>query len=248
MPVHDWGKVPDGIFHAFHHIWVTTLHLALNDGVLPDGYYALPDQVAGPGHPDVLGLQEVSPAGGKPPRLRRADGGLALAEPATSFHDIAPPRAPTRRGKRLAIRHVSGDRVVALVEIVSHSNKAARDELRAFADKLAGYIEGGIHILVLDLLPAHRKYPNGIHPLIWRRFKRSPFQLPPDKPLTLAGYAAGPRAEAFVTPVGVGDPLPEMPLFLTPERYVNVPLEPSYQAAWVGMPPRSREVLEPPAG
>lgn len=245
MPVHDWSRVEDGIFHGFHHLWITTIHGSLNR-VLPPGYYALPDQVAGPGHPDVLGLQysrppTTAPTGGHP-------GAVAVAEPTTRFRDTAAPRRPARRRKRVAIRHVSGDRIVALVEIVSASNKATRDEFRAFADKLAEYVDGGIHVLVLDILPPRRKDPNGIHPLIWRRFKRSPFQLPPDKPLTLAGYAAGPRAEAFVTPVGVGDPLPEMPLFLTPERYVNVPLEPSYQAAWVGMPPRSREVLEPPAG
>lgn len=242
MPVHDWSKVEDGIFHAFHHIWITTIHLALNDGVLPAGYYALPDQVAGPGHPDVVGLQEVDRAG-----RRRVGGGAALAEPVAQFHDIGV-RRPVRRGKRLAIRHVSGDRVVALVEIVSASNKASRDEFLAFAGKLADYVDGGIHVLVLDLLPNPRREPNGIHPRLWSAFKRTTFELPPGKPLTLAAYKAGSRPEAFVTAVGVGDLLPEMPLFLAPGRYVNVPLELSYQAAWAGMPARSREPFDPPAG
>ena len=30
--------------------------------------------------------------------------------------------------------------------------------------------------------------------------------------------------------------LPEMPLFLEPESYVNVSLEPMYQAAWEAVP------------
>jgi hypothetical protein len=43
--------------------------------------------------------------------------------------------------------------------------------------------------------------------------------------------------------------LPEMPLFLDPDRYINVPLEPTYQAAHDGMPAFWRGVLErDPAG
>lgn len=36
----------------------------------------------------------------------------------------------------------------------------------------------------------------------------------------------------------------EMPLFVRPDRYVNVPLEPTYQAAYRGMPAFWRAVLE----
>ncbi len=41
-----------------------------------------------------------------------------------------------------------------------------------------------------------------------------------------------------------GHRLPEMPLFLQPDRYVNVPLEPTYEAAYRGMPAYWRDVLE----
>ncbi len=44
-------------------------------------------------------------------------------------------------------------------------------------------------------------------------------------------------------PVGIGEPLPEMPLFLTPDVYVPLPLEDTYQAAWEGMPAYWRGVL-----
>jgi hypothetical protein len=37
-----------------------------------------------------------------------------------------------------------------------------------------------------------------------------------------------------------------MPLFLTEELYVNVPLEATYQAAYRGVPKRWRDVLEAP--
>jgi hypothetical protein len=44
--------------------------------------------------------------------------------------------------------------------------------------------------------------------------------------------------------VGVGQALPEMPLFLTGEVYVRVPLEASYQAAFDGMAEYWRGMLD----
>jgi hypothetical protein len=35
-----------------------------------------------------------------------------------------------------------------------------------------------------------------------------------------------------------------MPLFLTPERYVNVPLEETYLGAYEGVPQRWKRVIE----
>ena len=40
MPMHDWTKVEAGIFHAFHHGWISALTDTLNGGRLPDDYYA----------------------------------------------------------------------------------------------------------------------------------------------------------------------------------------------------------------
>ena len=46
----------------------------------------------------------------------------------------------------------------------------------------------------------------------------------------------------------MGRELIDMPLFLEPELYVNVPLEATYQAAYQGVPRRWQRVLEmPPA-
>ena len=40
------------------------------------------------------------------------------------------------------IRHVSGDRIVALIELVSPGNKAARFALRTFVDKAVERLTG----------------------------------------------------------------------------------------------------------
>jgi hypothetical protein len=38
--------------------------------------------------------------------------------------------------------------------------------------------------------------------------------------------------------------LPVMPVFFLPGRYVNVPLEETYQTAYAGIPVEFREILE----
>jgi hypothetical protein len=58
VPIHDWTRVDAGIFHAFHDDWITELARALNRGLLPADYYALPEQHAAGFGPDVLTLQE----------------------------------------------------------------------------------------------------------------------------------------------------------------------------------------------
>jgi hypothetical protein len=83
-----------------------------------------------------------------------------------------------------------------------------------------------------------------MHAAIWGEIEDEAYQPPPDKPLTIAAYAAGQPVRAFVQPAAVGDVLPDMPLILREERYVLAPLEPTYQAAWRGVPTRWKSVLE----
>jgi hypothetical protein len=56
MPVHDWTRVSAGSFHDFHNTWIVQIKTALNAGILPDGFYAQPEQVAREIGPDVLTL------------------------------------------------------------------------------------------------------------------------------------------------------------------------------------------------
>ncbi len=97
---------------------------------------------------------------------------------------------------------------------------------------------------MIDLQPPSKRDPQGIHGAIWSEISNVAYTGTADKPLTLAAYAAGPPIKAYVNRVAVGDLLPDMPLFLTPEDYVAVPLEATYQDAWRGVPKRWRSVLE----
>jgi Protein of unknown function (DUF4058) len=246
MPVHDWTRVEDGVFHDFHVGWLPEIRSALNGGLLPDGYYAMTEQHAGRSIADVLTLH-ASPALPEPLPMLPDIGGTAVAE--------APPRVRRRqtfeqsalsRRRSLAIRHVSGHRLVALMEIVSPANKDRAQHVETFAEKIVSALDSGIHVLVVDLLPPGLHDPRGFHDVIRQRLVAmdSPYELPSDEPLTLASYAAGSDIDAFVEHLAVGADLPDMPLFLRPDRYVNVPLEATYQAAYRGLPSFWRKVLE----
>jgi hypothetical protein len=229
MPVHDWTRVNAGIFHHFHQRWIGAISDRLNAGLLPPAWYALEEQASGSDNLEVLARD----APGEPPE------GLGAA--GTEMDQYA------LKQDHVIIRHSSGDRVVALVEVVSPGNKASRHALRTFVEKAAGALYHSYHLLIVDLLPPGPHDPNGIHGAIWDEISPDAFAAPPDKPLTLAAYSAGTVKTAYVEPVAVGDRLPDMPLFLDPETYVPVPLEATYQTAWGSVPRRWQRVLEAPA-
>jgi hypothetical protein len=151
----------------------------------------------------------------------------------------------TARRRSLVIRHVSRHRIVALVEILSPGNKASRHGIRSFVSKAVSALTNHIHLLLVDLFPPGPRDPQGIHGAVWQELADAGHEQPPDKPLTLAAYSAGPIPVAYVEPVAVGDVLPDMPLFLTPEDYINAPLEATYRAAYSGVPRFYRDILEP---
>lgn len=74
MAVHDWTRVDAGTFHGYHTAWVTHLSETLNSGLLPTGYYALPEQHGGPFITDVITPQVP------PTALPAGNGGVAVAE------------------------------------------------------------------------------------------------------------------------------------------------------------------------
>ena len=120
-----------------------------------------------------------------------------------------------QRRRTLAIRHISGHRLIAILEIVSPANKDRADHIEDFAAKVVSALDAGVHVLIVDLFPPGSNDPTGLHGVIHQRMEQSdePYDLPADEPLTLASYAAGPRVEAYLS-MFVSAPLSEMPLFI----------------------------------
>lgn len=146
------------------------------------------------------------------------------------------------RANRVAVRTRRG-RIIAAIEIVSPGNKNSRHAIHSFVEKASELLGQGVHLLVIDLFPPSPRDPKGIHKLIWDEIHEEEFQLPADKPLTLAAYVAGVPLKAYVEPVAVGDELTAMPLFLDPHTYIPAPLQPSYDRTWERCPQAFREQI-----
>jgi Protein of unknown function (DUF4058) len=245
MPIHDWTRVDAGIFHHFHHGWIEDLSRALNRGLLPPDHYALAEQIAGGLGPDVLTLQRP-PNGASVTDALAGGVALAVTPPKVHFRLRAEPDLYAAKANAIVIRHISHHEIIAIVEVVSPGNKTSRHGLRAFVDKVVSLMRIGVHLVILDLFPPGPRDPQGIHKVIWDEFIDNDFALPAGKQLTLASYIGGPVPEAFVEPTAVGATLPEMPLFLTPEVYVPLPLEATYQSAWEAVPSYWRNVITAP--
>lgn len=246
MPLHDWSRVDAGTFHDFHNSWIVHLKEALNEGLLPKGYYALSEQHSGRFLADVLTLH-VGPPGTE--RLPPPEGGLALAEaPPQVERKLTVSAAARSRRRTLTIRHVTGHRIVALLEIVSPSNKDRLQNVEDFVAKVTSALDQGIHVTVADLFASGLHDPAGMNGAIWTALDKSgePFALPSDTPLTFAAYVADSPVEIYLRYTTFGRPLPNVPLFLTTDHYVNLPLERTYDAAFRGMPEVWRAVLESP--
>lgn len=160
MPVHDWSRVDAATFHAFHTAWITHLSETLNGGILPDGYYAMPEQHAGRWIADVLTLQTQVAR----PQSRADDVGVAVADapPQVRQRLVSPPSARAVR-RTLAIRHVSGHQIVALIEVISPANKDRATHVRDFIDKAESALALGIHVLMVDLFAPGPFDPMGMH-------------------------------------------------------------------------------------
>jgi hypothetical protein len=239
MPIHDWTRVPSGLFHHFHQDWSIEIARTLNRGVLTHGYSAFAEQrVDGPeGDVITVGTRTKTDSSStttlEPPKTKLV---TRTSSEASKY---------ARKANRISIQHPLGN-VVAVIEIVSPGNKDSRHAIRSLVDKAASFLRNGIHMLIVDLFPPSDRDPQGIHKAIWDEFKDELFTLEADKQLTLVSYQAGEDVTAYVEPVGIGDVLPDMALFLAPDLHVYVPLEATYQTAWSACPASLRELLVPP--
>ena len=232
MPIHDWTTRHAGTYHDFHQSWIAELKKQLNGGILPAGHFAMTDQKVEGWEPDVA-VPHVRSASGQtavglsvhehPPKVRR----VTLRETEAGGY--------ARRANRIVVKHKEGD-VVAVIEIVSPGNKDRPHSVTQFVGKVRDFLRKGVHVLFVDLFPPGDHDPHGLHSAVWSAWTDTPDDSPADKPLSAVSYDAGNPFLAYVEPLAVGDPLPEMPLFLEPGIYIPCPLEESYMATWDVLP------------
>ena len=238
MPMHDWRRVDAGIYHAFHHSWIEEIHRALLKR-LPTDYYSLPEQIAAGVGPDILALKSDN-------QNEPDGGGLATkTRPKTKLYQETETEFYLSKQKAVVVHHVSGDRVVAVIEIVSPGNKNSAHGLRSFVTKARELLRLKIHLLIVDPIPVSSRDPFGLHAAIIEDFHDDPLRLPVETPLSVFAYECDDRVRSYLEPLAIGDCLPDMPVFLYPEMYIDVPLEATYMAAWEAVPRRWQKVIAP---
>ena len=245
MPIHDWTRGDDALFHDFQLSWLSKLAGRLNKDVLSSSHFAMTETI----------------------ELRPSTRFLEMPEPDRPYQDSGSvgeiqdldERTPTARlivsdDRRqyacvgITVRHADHYQPVAAILWVTRQDKLTPYRLSAIVRTAVGAITHGIHLLIVDLFPPTRHNSSGIHKAIWDEFRDEPFQAPPGKPLSVISYFGGDVPTAYVESIGIGDSLPSMPIFLSDACYVPAPLEVTYQQAWTVFPGLLKEVIDVPNG
>jgi len=216
MPLHDWSKVIPNHFFNLQVPWLLSLIERLNKELLPNDLYSI-TQFDFPSTP------------------------IALAPPFPDWDDWCEQlHSRQHRGEWLqhsaVIRQRKTHQLVAAIEIIRPQNLQPAKAIRAMTSRIMEYLQSGIHLLLIDLFPPTEPKRVGFHAAVWKKLGHPLDSATTDQPPEAVSYLVGGTVEAFVQPLSVHGSLGEMPLFLTPKQFVNLPLETTYQQAWNRLP------------
>lgn len=237
MPMHDWRKIEAGLYHSFHASWLTRLNDALNDGLLPENFYAATEQVITRYNADILTLSTRDGERISSSRLKET---MPVATLIDEGH-VAKPRA-TRN--RIAIHHVSGDKIIAVIEIVSPANKDTKRDCDQFIEKAAELLETEINLLLIDPFKSTKQAPHGLHTRIWQNLfpDTEPHATTDLQPLMNVTYTclSDGDIQAGIVRYSLGELIPAISMLIDLE-WITIPLEGTYMQAWDKFPTLLKE-------
>jgi hypothetical protein len=213
--------------------WAGAIADALNQGLLPEGYFAEE-------HAHVGARVEIDVAtftDGKAEAAASETGGVATV-PARVWAPPAPafvmPAAFPDRFEVLIFEMEGGANLVAAIELISPANKDRASHRQAFAVKCASYLQEGIGLLVIDIVTSRQA--NLHNDMIRLLGHDSALALPADVMLYAVAYRPIVRdkqeqIDVWPANLEVGKALPVMPLALTAELSLPIDLEKTYVAA-----------------
>jgi Protein of unknown function (DUF4058) len=218
-------------WESFHVNWAGAIADALNESLLPEGYFAEEHAQLGPWvEIDVASFTDSEPSGrvvvgttAVPSRVW-APPAPAMVVPA-AFPDVF---------EVLVFESEGGARLVAAIELVSPGNKDRTTQRQAFAIKCASYLCRGIGLIVIDIVTSRRA---NLHNEIMQVLGHGEaFAMPPATALYGVAYRpivrdAQEQIEVWPSPLEVGQSLPVLPLALNAELCVPVDLESTYTSA-----------------
>lgn len=221
-------------WESFHSQWASSIASALNRDLLPQSYFAETQVHVGSRVEVDVASFEAAPTQA---RGRSANGGGTATLPAAVW---APPAAEwiipaifPDSIEVLVYNSEAGPTIVAAIELVSPGNKDRDDYRRAFAAKCASLLQGGIGLVIVDIVTDRRA--NLHNELIDLMESGDRFRLAPD-PLYATAYkprrlATAEQIEVWTAELAIDQPLPVMPLPLDKGLMVPLDLAGSYSEA-----------------
>jgi Protein of unknown function (DUF4058) len=229
MPLHDWSDRPG--WEGMHHLWITEL-LRWVKPRLPAGYRA------------YIGSAPLLAVGAP---VDRPDVGVRSWSPSEATRVPGAPVAETRTGatepdEEVAVATLDPEtavyvekqgRLIAAVELISPRNKDRPIARSAYLTRYLGYLLEGAHLVLVDL---HRR-PVGFSfadQIAAELDLEQPSLLPPMAVSYRVGEPAATGGRLLATwrrPMTVGEPLPGIPLPLTPDQEVALDLDQTYARA-----------------
>ena len=232
MPLHDHFHPPVSSkrhWSELHGWWPGEIGRQLFD-MLPPGYQAGPRLYLGSSFEVDVSVAEED----NRPTPSADDGSgtatlTALEPPFTAVADLL-------NFDEYEVRIYDSDRertLVAAIEIVSPSNKDRPETRAQFVGKCAALLREGVCVSVIDVVSD--RLANLYVELLDRVGQPDPRVGADPSPLYAATVRARrrgkkpPLLDAWYFPLAVGQPLPTIPVWLSPTLHIELPLEPSYQ-------------------
>jgi hypothetical protein len=235
MPLRDHFHPPVSKGHPWNELhfgWPMMIVRQLYD-LLPKGYVAAPGAHLGNVFEvDVAALEKNGAALGAPD-AGGENGGVATATAVGTLLTLEVD-LPDPDEYEVRIYDAENDRqLVAAIEIVSPSNKDRPESRATFVAKVAALLQRDVCVAIVDLVTA--KQFNLYAELLAVSSAADPRLGPTPPPLyavTTRNRKRPPKRsllDIWYSPMTLGQPLPTLPLWLTPDLRVLLPLEPGYE-------------------
>lgn len=224
---------PRRSWESFHAAWLGFISDALNNDLLPPGYFAEEQTHLGPHIEIDVATFADEAARGAPPGNGQPRAVLAATwAPPAPAHVVA--AAFPDSFEVLVFDQGNDYRLVAAVEMVSPGNKDRAETRRAFAVKCGSYLARGVSLVMIDIVTNRRA---NLHNELVRTLEYpEATRLGPEVELYATAYRPLAQGEAnqvhvWTYPLAVGQPLPVVPLALNAALCLPVDLEATYTTA-----------------
>lgn len=232
MPLRDHFRSPVNDTHSWDEVhggWPMEIVRDLTT-ILPAGFRAAPKVHLGSAFEVDVGSYDLDTR--DPDALPDSGGGVATQTALSPTLTVAAELADQDEYEVRLYDTERGRQLVAAIEIVSPSNKDRPGTREVFVGKVTALLQQGVCVSLVDLVSVRQA---NLYTELLARLGRGDPALAPAPPhlyaVTLRTRKVKRRLllDAWFYPMTVGQPLPALPLWLSPDLRVMLPLEPSYQ-------------------